>query len=78
MNETSRGDTAFGISIGLAFVGGYADASSYLLARTFTGHLTGNCVLAAAHSIHRKGRKLFIMWPVHEAEKSTILVMLEE
>jgi uncharacterized membrane protein YoaK (UPF0700 family) len=47
MNETSRGDTAFGISIGLAFVGGYADASSYLLARTFTGHLTGNCVLAA-------------------------------
>jgi uncharacterized membrane protein YoaK (UPF0700 family) len=47
MNETSRGDTTFGISIGLAFVGGYADASSYLLARTFTGHLTGNCVLAA-------------------------------
>jgi uncharacterized membrane protein YoaK (UPF0700 family) len=35
------------ISIGLAFIGGYADASSYLLARTFTGHLTGNCVLAA-------------------------------
>jgi len=47
MNETSGGGTAFGISIGLAFVGGYADASSYLLARTFTGHLTGNCVLAA-------------------------------
>jgi uncharacterized membrane protein YoaK (UPF0700 family) len=47
MNESSGGGTAFGISIGLAFVGGYADASSYLLARTFTGHLTGNCVLAA-------------------------------
>jgi uncharacterized membrane protein YoaK (UPF0700 family) len=47
MNETSGGGTAFGTSIGLAFVGGYADASSYLLARTFTGHLTGNCVLAA-------------------------------
>jgi len=47
MNETGGGGTAFGISIGLAFVGGYADASSYLLARTFTGHLTGNCVLAA-------------------------------
>jgi len=47
MNETSRGGTAFRISIGLAFIGGYADASSYLLARTFTGHLTGNCVLAA-------------------------------
>jgi uncharacterized membrane protein YoaK (UPF0700 family) len=47
MNETSEGGAAFKISIGLAFVGGYADASSYLLARTFTGHLTGNCVLAA-------------------------------
>ena len=47
MNEIGDGGTAFGISAGLAFVGGYADASSYLLARTFTGHLTGNCVLAA-------------------------------
>jgi uncharacterized membrane protein YoaK (UPF0700 family) len=47
MNETREGGAAFGISIGLAFIGGYADASSYLLARTFTGHLTGNCVLAA-------------------------------
>ena len=42
-----KGGAAFISSIGLAFVGGYADASSYLLARTFTGHLTGNCVLAA-------------------------------
>jgi uncharacterized membrane protein YoaK (UPF0700 family) len=47
MNETGEGSAAFKISIGLAFVGGYADASSYLLARTFTGHITGNCVLAA-------------------------------
>jgi uncharacterized membrane protein YoaK (UPF0700 family) len=47
MNESNGGSAAFKISIGLAFVGGYADASSYLLARTFTGHLTGNCVLAA-------------------------------
>jgi uncharacterized membrane protein YoaK (UPF0700 family) len=47
MNETAGDGTAFKISIGLAFVGGYADASSFLLARTFTGHLTGNCVLAA-------------------------------
>ena len=47
MNETSEAGGAFRISIGLAFVGGYADASSYLLAQTFTGHLTGNCVLAA-------------------------------
>src|ERR1700760_1323852 len=47
MSEASEGGAAFSISLGLAFVGGYADASSYLLARTFTGHLTGNCVLAA-------------------------------
>src|ERR1700760_82893 len=47
MSETGEGDAAFSISMGLAFIGGYADASSYLLARTFTGHLTGNCVLAA-------------------------------
>jgi hypothetical protein len=47
MNETNQGGAALISSIGLAFVGGYADASSYLLARTFTGHLTGNCVLAA-------------------------------
>jgi uncharacterized membrane protein YoaK (UPF0700 family) len=47
MNQTSQEGTAFGISIGLAFIGGYADASSFLLARAFTGHLTGNCVLAA-------------------------------
>jgi uncharacterized membrane protein YoaK (UPF0700 family) len=47
VNETNQGGAAFISSIGLAFVGGYADASSYLLARTFTGHLTGNCVLAA-------------------------------
>ena len=47
MDETSAGGTAFGISISLAFVGGYADAASFLLANTFTGHLTGNCILAA-------------------------------
>ena len=47
MNETSADGTVFRISIGLAFIGGYADASSFLLAGTFTGHLTGNCVLAA-------------------------------
>jgi uncharacterized membrane protein YoaK (UPF0700 family) len=53
MNETSEGGAAFSISIGLAFIGGYADASSYLLARTFTGHLTGNCVLAAVSAASR-------------------------
>jgi uncharacterized membrane protein YoaK (UPF0700 family) len=47
MTRTSEGGTAFGVSIGLAFVGGFADAASFRLAHTFTGHLTGNCVLAA-------------------------------
>jgi uncharacterized membrane protein YoaK (UPF0700 family) len=35
------------LSLGLAFVGGYGDASSFVLAKTFTGHVTGNLVLAA-------------------------------
>jgi uncharacterized membrane protein YoaK (UPF0700 family) len=54
MNETSKEGTAFGISIGLAFTGGYADASSYLLAGAFTGHLTGNCVLAAVSAASKE------------------------
>jgi uncharacterized membrane protein YoaK (UPF0700 family) len=35
------------LSCGLAFVGGYSDAASFLLAKTFTGHVTGNFVLTA-------------------------------
>jgi len=35
------------LSFGLAFVGGYGDAASLALAKTFTGHVTGNLVLAA-------------------------------
>ena len=35
------------LSFGLAFVGGYGDAASFILAKTFTGHVTGNLVLAA-------------------------------
>ena len=30
-----------------AFVGGYGDAASFVLAKTFTGHITGSLVLAA-------------------------------
>ena len=52
MRALSDEGTAFGISIGLVFVGGYADAASFLLAHTFTGHLTGNCVLAAISRIN--------------------------
>ena len=35
------------LSFGFAFVGGYGDAAGFLLAKTFTGHVTGNLVLAA-------------------------------
>lgn len=35
------------LSLGLAFVGGYSDAASFILAKTFTGHVTGNLVLGA-------------------------------
>ena len=54
MDETSAEDTAFGISISLAFIGGYADAASFLLANTFTGHLTGNCILAAVSAASKE------------------------
>jgi uncharacterized membrane protein YoaK (UPF0700 family) len=35
------------LSFGLAFVGGYGDAAGFVLAKTFTGHVTGNLVLGA-------------------------------
>jgi uncharacterized membrane protein YoaK (UPF0700 family) len=35
------------LSLGLAFVGGYGDAAGFILAGAFTGHVTGNLVLAA-------------------------------
>jgi uncharacterized membrane protein YoaK (UPF0700 family) len=35
------------LSFGLAFVGGYGDAAGFVIAKTFTGHVTGNLVLAA-------------------------------
>jgi uncharacterized membrane protein YoaK (UPF0700 family) len=54
MIKTSDAGTAFPLSIGLAFVGGYADAASFLLAQTFTGHLTGNCVLAAVSAASKE------------------------
>jgi uncharacterized membrane protein YoaK (UPF0700 family) len=43
--STRLGDTC--LSFGLAFVGGYGDAASFVLAKTFTGHVTGNLVLGA-------------------------------
>src|SRR6202142_3852473 len=35
------------LSLGLAFVGGYGAAAGFVLAKTFTGHVTGNLVLGA-------------------------------
>ena len=35
------------LSLGLAFIGGYGDAAGFVLAKTFTGHVTGNLVLGA-------------------------------
>jgi uncharacterized membrane protein YoaK (UPF0700 family) len=45
MTESGRLDVW--LSFGLAFVGGYGDAASFVLAKTFTGHVTGNLVLGA-------------------------------
>jgi len=45
MSEDHRSDSW--LSFGLAFVGGYCDAAGYVLAKTFTGHITGTLVLAA-------------------------------
>jgi uncharacterized membrane protein YoaK (UPF0700 family) len=45
LSNIRQSDTWF--SFGLAFVGGYGDAASFVLAKTFTGHVTGNLVLAA-------------------------------
>jgi uncharacterized membrane protein YoaK (UPF0700 family) len=44
-SETRPPDTW--LSFSLAFVGGYGDAVSVVLAKTFTGHVTGSLVLAA-------------------------------
>src|SRR6202030_4415232 len=38
--------TGMWLSLGLAFVGGYGDAASFVLVKTLTGHVTGNLVLA--------------------------------
>jgi uncharacterized membrane protein YoaK (UPF0700 family) len=47
------------LAFGLAFVGGYGDAASFVLAKTFTGHVTGNLVLASiAAAVHDWGAAL--------------------
>lgn len=44
---TTSGRPDFWLSLGLAFVGGYGDAAGFVLAKTFTGHITGSMVLGA-------------------------------
>ena len=46
MNTSDQPADAW-LSFGLAFIGGYGDAASFVLAKTFTGHVTGNLVLGA-------------------------------
>src|SRR5882762_6569012 len=45
MSEIDSSDSW--LPLGLAFVGGYCDAAGYVLAKTFTAHVTGALVLAA-------------------------------
>ncbi|HUO36046.1 MAG TPA: YoaK family protein [Candidatus Acidoferrum sp.] len=44
------------LTFGLAFVGGYGDAAGLVLAKTFTGHVTGNLVLVAISLVSRDER----------------------
>ncbi|HXN20134.1 MAG TPA: YoaK family protein [Candidatus Binatus sp.] len=55
---TDARQTDAALSFGLAFVGGYGDAASYVLAKTFTGHVTGNLVLAAVAVAARDWRAM--------------------
>jgi hypothetical protein len=45
--QTAGPLTASWLYWALGFVGGYGDAAGFVLARTFTGHATGNLVLGA-------------------------------
>jgi uncharacterized membrane protein YoaK (UPF0700 family) len=47
------------LALGLAFVGGYGDAAGFVLAKTFTGHVTGNLVLMAINIAARDERATF-------------------
>ena len=47
MNSSQSGQADTWLSYELAFIGGYGDAGSFVLTKTFTGHVTGNLVLAA-------------------------------
>lgn len=46
-------------SFGLAFVGGFGDAAGFVLAKTFTGHVTGSLVLGAIAMAGHDWRGIF-------------------
>ncbi|MCU1298654.1 MAG: hypothetical protein JWO91_2932 [Acidobacteriaceae bacterium] len=48
------------LSFALAFIGGYGDAASMVLAKTFTGHVTGSLVLAAIALAAHEWRALLV------------------
>jgi uncharacterized membrane protein YoaK (UPF0700 family) len=54
---------------GLAFVGGFGDAAGFVLAKAFTGHITGNLVLAAISAAATD-------WPTTFARLSAVVSFL--
>lgn len=59
MANSNKGHNDAWLALGLAFVGGYGDAASFVLAKTFTGHVTGNFVLLAISAAALDGRATF-------------------
>jgi uncharacterized membrane protein YoaK (UPF0700 family) len=47
------------LTFGFALIGGYGDAAGFVLAKTFTGHVTGSLVLAAITAVARDWRGTF-------------------
>ena len=47
------------LSLGFALLGGYGDAAGFVLAKTFTGHITGSLVLAAITVVAQDWRGAF-------------------
>jgi len=47
------------LTLGFALIGGYGDAAGFVLAKTFTGHVTGSLVLAAIALVAQDWRGVF-------------------
>lgn len=59
IENSNTGEPDNWVSLAFAFVGGYGDAAGFLLAKTFTGHVTGNLVLAAVAVVAHDWRATF-------------------